>query len=440
MSGTPDFGSSRAFGLVVTMKKNSSPAARTREMQSRRRTRSAATHLSCFVLGIVVTAAIGWLVVPHGHSTSSRHAAAPAITKSASAPWGEIEYTAIDLERPDESFGDGSLPIPPTTWFFGNCSEEQVAKVVRAGDLTDEQQRLLNNRSRWHAATNGWMLLPPPEVIRTLSPKARARIYSILRQYPENPLHQNPAHFAVTEFDDWLAQCGLPEDKRVLLRSLTYREGDQVLFADFEFMESQCSRQERRQLAKAISQSPCLLMCIRVRPDTDVDALLRYWGRGGRGKAMRPFVESLTRVPEGGTIGISFFFPEYARARLYTYPDPATDRAAAREDCFFTALNFFNDRPDPRLFDPEFFRATLERDYTRVSTNWLFGDLLAVLDPAGVPRHMCVYIADDVVFTKNGLDTIEPWRLVKLAQMLKTYAPTGTEHLTGFRRKEPAHL
>ena len=351
-------------------------------------------------------------------------------------PWGELEYTRIELERPDESFATNNLPVPPTTWFLRDFNPQQIEALFRDAGVTPEQQRLLADRTRWHVQTNGWMLLPAPEVIRTLTPTARRHIYAVLKRFPENSLHTNPAHFAGTEFEDWLAQCGLPLDKRQLFESLCYREGERVYFADFEFFEAQCTRPERQQLAKAISQAPCLYMKLRIRPDTDVDALLRYWGRGGQGRTMKPFLQSLTRVPGGASLGVTFFFPEFARLRLYTYPDPATDRAAVREDCFWTAMNFFNQEPDNRFFEPEYLRQTLNSNYTRVDTNWVFGDVIVVGDAAGQLIHMAVYIADEVVFTKNGIDPLEPWRLMKFADMMKTYGVSGSTQIAGFRRKD----
>jgi hypothetical protein len=330
--------------------------------------------------------------------------------------------------------------VPPTTWFFRDYDARGIEALFLQAGVTPEQQRLLSDRSRWHVQTNGWMLLPAPEVIRTLAPEARRQIYAVLKKFSENPLHTNPAHFAGTEFDDWLAQCGLPADKRQLFESLCYREGEKVLFADFEYFEAQCTRQERQQLARAISQSPCLYMKLRIRPDTDVAALLRYWGRGGQGRNMKPFLQSLTHVPGGASLGVTFFFPEFARLRLYTYPDPETDRSARREDCFWTAMNFSNQEPDDRFFDPAFLQQTINSNYVRVDTNWVFGDVIAVADSTGNLTHMAVYIADDVVFTKNGIDTLEPWRLIKISEMMKTYGESGGARLAGFRRKDLPQL
>jgi hypothetical protein len=59
-----------------------------------------------------------------------------------------------------------------------------------------------------------------------------------------------------------------------------------------------------------------LLMKLRVTPQSDLDALIRYWGQGERGRAMRPFLESLVKVPAGEVVNVSYFLPAMARMRL----------------------------------------------------------------------------------------------------------------------------
>ena len=36
--------------------------------------------------------------------------------------------------------------------------------------------------------------------------------------------------------------------------------------------------------------------------------------------------------------------------------------------------------------------------------------------------HVAVYVADDIVFTKNGFHYTQPWILMHLKDMLETYA------------------
>ena len=51
--------------------------------------------------------------------------------------------------------------------------------------------------------------------------------------------------------------------------------------------------------------------------------------------------------------------------------------------------------------------------------------------------HSCVYIADDVVFTKKGTSEMQPWLLMALEQVEAAY-PSGKPwgRLT-YRLKEP---
>jgi hypothetical protein len=43
------------------------------------------------------------------------------------------------------------------------------------------------------------------------------------------------------------------------------------------------------------------------------------------------------------------------------------------------------------------------------------------MDAKGRPAHICVYIADDVVFTKDGIDDRQPWVLMEIRDMLVEY-------------------
>ena len=49
--------------------------------------------------------------------------------------------------------------------------------------------------------------------------------------------------------------------------------------------------------------------------------------------------------------------------------------------------------------------------------------------------HMCVYLADDVVFTKNGGDYLQPWVLMKIPDLVKYYASKSPVRVTVHRPK-----
>jgi hypothetical protein len=54
--------------------------------------------------------------------------------------------------------------------------------------------------------------------------------------------------------------------------------------------------------------------------------------------------------------------------------------------------------------------------------------------------HMCVHIADDVVFTKNGANTQQPWVLMRWKEMLSQYEKNRPFQVRVFRRNSPPPL
>jgi hypothetical protein len=148
----------------------------------------------------------------------------------------------------------------------------------------------------------------------------------------------------------------------------------------------------------------------------------------------------MTRVPEGATINVSHLLPPFARLRLYTYPNPA-DPNILREDCFWSSMNFFNHSPDNGFFDPDYTRKVLASDYSRVRDgSRQLGDMLMLRSKEGMALHMCVYIADDAVFTKNGANIQQPWVLMKLSEMLSSYEKDKPYEIFTYRRNTPPPL
>ena len=393
-------------------------------------------HGLFFLLGIGCALAAGF--VPWNKvRPASGPAAHLALPKAAAEPpWGQIEYTTLHLERPNYSLGSTNLTVPPVRWAFENVNASQLLKLFTTIGLTPEQTTALTNQARWTPIPTGWQVMPPPDTVVSLPAPARRRIYGALRKSPRNPLHFHPFQMRAERFDDWLAESGLSERQQKLIRKLAYQRDNTILLSDFELIEARSTLEERKLFAKAISQTQSLMMRIHVTPQSDVAALARYWGRAGRMKAMQPFLDSLTRVPEGTSISVSFFFPEFARMRLYTYPDPETDPTALRQDCFWTAMNFMNEKPDDRFLDATTIPSLVKRDFEPVTGERMFGDLIVLLENGQSATHMCVYVADEVVFTKNGVDPLEPWLLMKIQDMLPRYTNGHPLQIMTMRRKE----
>ena len=85
-------------------------------------------------------------------------------------------------------------------------------------------------------------------------------------------------------------------------------------------------------------------------------------------------------------------------------------------------MNFFNEKPDIRLSNFDYARQVLSTAYYETHEERSYGDLIVLLDANQTTVHACVYIADDVVFTRNGADYLQPWVLMKMPDVLAHYA------------------
>jgi hypothetical protein len=347
-------------------------------------------------------------------------------------PWGELEYVRINIEPPDDFVPLDDRPMPPSRWFFPDHSPAQLSALFEASDLTPEQRTALLDTAAWLVETNGITLVPAPGLILDLSPGARAQIYSVLARSERNDLQCWPFTFRDGGLDDWFGQSGIADATVALLKRMAYTRGPSLCFSDLPVLFSQVTDpRERQRVVKALSRHSTVLMKLRVYPDSDFKALTAYWGRGRRTKDLGPFLESLTKIPGGITVDLAHLLPPFARKRLNSYPPPAAPGQHA-PDCYWTAWNFFTDPPDDRYFDDTLWRQELQ-DHCQVVEQPVLGDLVFLTRPDGVPIHCAVFVADDVVFTKNGANERQPWILMKLEDMLARYPADYPKRVTYFR-------
>lgn len=379
-----------------------------------------------FVLGFALALIIQSLLANNGKGKTNDGTNSPD-------GWQNWEYATIKLQRPEDTLPPIDMKPPDILWLFKNYTPDAVEKLIKGCNLDPVLEKDLLDKTRWRIEPAGVVISPTPQTVKDLPLEARKTIYSILRQYPENFFHFNPFRLDVSELDKWLAESGLAPENQLLFRKVSWTEGNTVLFYDYQLFEYVSNPQEKRRVARALSQVPALLMNLRVTPQTDVDAVAKYFEKGGRGREMKSFLESLTKLPDGRSVSVSFFLPTFARLRLYTYP--RVEPGKKNPDCFWSAMNFFNEVPDDRFHDPQYIQHVLQTQYSMIKTNYTFGDLLLLLEGEDKAIHMCVYIADDVVFTKNGAQDLQPWILMKLPDMLKIYQTDKPMRILAYRRK-----
>ena len=106
------------------------------------------------------------------------------------------------------------------------------------------------------------------------------------------------------------------------------------------------------------------------------------------------------------------------------------------EDCIFTSLNFFKTTPDTNYLDQACRERVLNTEYVQIEGEPTLGDLVTLVGADGHIVHVCVYIAEGFVFTKNGSSRASPWILMKMPDMLSVYNALETSRHVVFLREK----
>ena len=360
----------------------------------------------------------------------------PVLSKG---PWGILDELPIPLGNQVDLFVDRPERLRPANWFFEHYTKGKLEKLLNSCNLTKAQWALLQKTNVVTIAPNGIMLAPPDEFVWSLNPFARGKLYEALGEFAANYTQNSPFCFAPGRFRERMAATGLPPDQQTRISSLLYTNNGVLCFSDLQLLPGILNSNELDQVSEALYRVPAYRLRLRVYPDSDIEALVSYWGHSGREKFIRPMLESLAKVPNrtnGTSVNISFLLPPTARLRLFTYPNAWAGSEAERQDCFWTALNFFHNPPDPKYLDGRRSEESLELEYQPISTGPAFGDLIVLLGKNGNGIHACVYVADDFVFTKNGINKLQPWVLMKMSDMLAVFSMEKPARVVTYRKKE----
>lgn len=351
-------------------------------------------------------------------------------------PWGTLEVLRIQIELPYE-FNSAQLPTDEgSRWDFPGFTRTQVEALFVGNDLSDVQRKTLLDPSRWEIRTNGVSVKPGAQTILGLSLGARQRLYTIMATNGANLVQQWAFKLPSDSEDDWFEGCGLSPGTIQLLHRLIYRRGNAVCFSDLnEALGVISDDGEKGRLIKMLSRHSTLLVRLQVGEGENIEPLVRYWSGNSNGKNIRPLLASLARTPGGASVDITHLLPRFARTRLYTFPFPTDDLQKKRRDCAWTAMNFFNREPDDRFYDFDYTRQVINRDYYPIQDGPEFGDLVWFSDAGGVPLHVAVYVADDILFTKNGADFNEPWILTEMKDLRADYAGAQQPRVEIYRHK-----
>jgi len=342
-------------------------------------------------------------------------------------PWGELLVQYINLEMPAEYISASVQNPEPPAWNFHGMNPAQVKALLTTNALCRDQVEAQFTSNHITSQENGTVFTPDENFIFSLKPKARKKLYGALYGMGVETFIDCPFIFPKDSIETVYADNRLHPDEVALLKRLVYPTTNSVRLAYYALLLRRLPTAERRLvMAKVLSQQSAVLVRLCVRPDSDIDKIAAYWGNmeNVRFTDMRPMLEALKGLPHGGTVSLMYFLPPFARSRLYTFPLPPQP-ADPTMDCHWTTFNFSRTEPDNRFNSAQFTINYIKTNFYQIDAPSRYGDVVIYVDEKSAIKHSAVFLADDLAFTKYGLNYRQPWMIVRLEDMQAMY-PAAT--------------
>lgn len=387
-----------------------------------------------WLLALAALGVIPWLVagafyfrnapIPPANGPANAALATP-LKPPSPGPWGRLSVTPIVVSPPLEYISsDWGRKGGADEWHFPGTPPEVMEAFLVSTGLSRGQVSQLRASTRPDERTKGLIVRPDPELVRNLSPQVRAKLYLELAKTQLNFDQANPFAFYGASAEAWLGGSLISPQTRQLVEPLLYSDGEHMFFADPEIIRSQVTDvEEQRRLAKTLLRENTVVVKLLIENESQIDGLAEYWGRGGRRTDLRPLLESVAHSMPDRSVDIVHLLPTFVRNHLYRYPrlTVADLNRPLIANCLWSSLNFFNQKADDRFLDPKIAVETLQRDYYIVESGFQLGDVVAFLDSNGNLFHVANYLADGMVFSKNGTSPVAPWTITTIDRLKSFY-------------------
>jgi hypothetical protein len=355
-------------------------------------------------------------------------------------PWGTLHYFYIYLEAPESVVDRFATPNSVPRWCFPGGTLDQVKELLtRAGVGAAAQEAILNPKLVVTAG-NVLCVFPPLKEVEALTPEQRTAIYPELAKSELNEFQQNPVFIQSGSVEEWLRGTELRDELKQKISSLTYKRGEALVFSDPSVVLNYVrDDKEARYFFKVITRTRAIMARLELKKGAEAKAAIDYWTGHGRLTETAPILQSIIETEGLADLPLSRLLPPLPRQMLYTFPPPEAALEGRLPDCHWTTLNFFNYRPKEYYRDTRLAANRVLQTYAKVDPPYEFGDLLMFMDQTtGEAFHSCVYIAEEIVFTKNGENAVQPWVLSKISDVQRIYSTAQNGVVQAFRVKETA--
>jgi len=335
-------------------------------------------------------------------------------------PWGQFEISRIAIAPPATYLHARQCVTDPPKWVMPGFDRARVARLLEDAALADQDRARVLDATTCDAT--GCVVSPPSDVVEHLGAKSRAAVYAALVRFPQNEHQAYAFDWPEEHLGAWFDQLDLGARQKERVRGFVYTIGRQAHFSDMPAVCPGLSENERVNLVRGLARTHALLVRVHIPERADVETIARYWMLPSRRKGIRDLIEAIAGGGPDNDIDVVHLLPASVRMLVNTYPDPADPP----RNCHWTSLNFQAPAPDDRfLNEAEVLRALRERHGPIDPRDARLGDVVLLDTDDGRTLHSMVYLADDVVFTKNGADARSPWKLATIQQVLREYSLDG---------------
>ncbi|MFO0606509.1 MAG: hypothetical protein U0324_25275 [Polyangiales bacterium] len=332
----------------------------------------------------------------------------------------DILLTERVLTPPPWMLNEQACLSGPRRWAFpgltASTTAAVLARVLRGPGLALAQASI-------RCAPDGCVVDAPAAVVTAVIPSERASFYASLGATAANqgyafPFRRHPSRPAFAD------SPGLPPAAREVVAQTSWTQDGVLMFAD---LPAACERMrddaERTALARAIHRPWTMDVALRTAP-ASVERLVATVAPRARAVARA----KLTRARETGraTVPIDELLPEPARRRVGTWATASEETL----NCFWTALHFEDGDPRERLLSLPAVESALRARYRPLGeAPARFGDVMAFRNADGGLEHLAVHLFAGVFYTKNGISTVQPWRISRVEDVALDYPATRSVEL-----------
>ncbi len=350
-------------------------------------------------------------------------------------PWGTLEYYPVRLEPPTTQLWN-ALFDDVSVWNFGFLTETGVIAELKEIGFSPELLARLRTEGVWERAKAGLKVTLPDAIIADLSTDNRRALAEWFQSNNFDFYNKITVNIEGGDFSAFTPDKVDPEILE-LVKSLSFVRNGALSFMDLPHVMRRIGddEEEKETFVRTVFSTRSLIVRLVIDEHSDRASLAEYWAQGGRKSRVESMIKGVQNTVGVDKLDIVHLLPPLPRRYLYAFSNLSDTGINNTPDCFWASVHFFKRNPSPRVLDLLSLDHYLTTDFTEVTGELRFGDIVCLMRPKDDSfLHSYVHIADEIVFTKNGASYVHPFILTLKSDMMSRYLQEGDYNTRVFRR------